>query len=133
MFEMVRKINLKTAIITGIYFYFLTIFIHILIVSGWIPLNWVNGGRSGSFATQLPISILNIMISISGVLFTSMYRTNTLLKFKRGITIICWLFVFLWTFGFIQQLFGTPFEKIICSPLLFLGVMSNLRMAVEKR
>lgn len=55
-----------------------------------------------------------------------------LYKYKRGITIICWFFVVLWSFGFIQQMFGTPFEKMVCSLVLLLGVISNLRMAVEK-
>jgi hypothetical protein len=30
-------------------------------------------------------------------------------------------------------LFGTPFEKMVCSFILFLGVISNLRMAIEKK
>ena len=53
-------------------------------------------------------------------------------KYKRGITVICWFFVVLWSFGFIQQLFGTPFEKFVCSLVLLIGVISNLRMAIEK-
>ena len=46
---------------------------------------------------------------------------------------MCWFFVVLWSFGFIQQLLGTPFEKMVCSLILLLGVISNLRMAIEKR
>ena len=124
---------MKTAVFMGIIFYSLTILIHVLIISGIIPFTWVNGGRSESFATQLPISIINIIIAIIGGVFTLIVGRNILYKYKRGITVICWFFVVLWSFGFIQQLFGTPFEKMVCSLILLLGVISNLRMAIEKR
>ena len=124
---------MKTAVCMGIIFYSLTILIHVLILSGIIPFTWVNSGRSESFATQLPISIINIIISISGGAFTLFVGRIILYTYKRVITVICCFFVVLWSFGFIQQLFGTPFEKMVCSLILFLGVISNLRMLIEKR
>jgi hypothetical protein len=133
MVEKLRKINMKTALFMGIGFYTLTFLIQVLIISGIIPLTWVNGGRSETFATQLPISIINIIISIIGGVFTLIVGGNIVDKYKRGITIICCFFVIIWSFGFIQQLFGTPFEKMVMSLLLLLGVISNLRMAIEKR
>jgi hypothetical protein len=133
MLERLRKINMKTAVFMGICFYTLTILIHVLIISGLIPFTWVNGGRSESFATQLPLSIINTIISIIGGVFTLIVGGNILFKYKRGITVICWFFVLFWSFGFIQQLFGTPFESMVCSLILLLGVFSNLRMAIEKR
>jgi hypothetical protein len=133
MLEKLRKINMKTAVFMGICFYSLIFLIQALIISGIIPFTWVNGGRSESFATQLPISIVNTIISIIGGVFTLIVGGNILYKYKRGITVICWFFVVLWSFGFIQQLLGTPFEKMVISLILFLGVISNLRMAIEKR
>ena len=133
MLDKLRKINMKTAVYMGICFYSLTILIHVLIISGIIPFTWVNGGRSKSFDTQLPISIINTIISIIGGVFTLIVGGNILYKYKREITVICWFFVLLWSFGFIQQLLGTPFEKMVCSLILLLGVISNLRMAIEKR
>ncbi|MEC2076688.1 hypothetical protein ACUIJN_21020 [Metabacillus halosaccharovorans] len=124
---------MKTAVFMGIIFYSLTILIHFLIISKSIPFTWVNGGRSESFAEQLPISVINIVISIIGVVFTLIVGRIKLYKYKRGITVICWFFVVLWSFGFIQQLFGTPFEKMVCSLVLLIGVISNLRMAIEKK
>ncbi|WP_419394128.1 hypothetical protein [Cytobacillus praedii] len=124
---------MKTAVFMGIIFYSLTILIHLLIISKSIPFTWVNGGRSESFAEQLPISVINIVISIIGVVFTLIVGRIKLYKYKIGITVICWFFVVLWSFGFIQQLFGTPFEKIVCSLVLLIGVISNLRMAIEKK
>lgn len=117
----------------GIIFYSLTILIHFLIISKGIPFTWVNGGRSESFAEQLPISVINFVISIIGVVFTLIVGRIKLYKYKRGITFICWFFVVLWSIGFIQQLFGTPFEKMVCSLVLLIGVISNLRMAIEKK
>lgn len=124
---------MKTAVFMGIIFYSLTILIHFLIISKSIPFTWVNGGRSESFAEQLPISVINIVISIIGVVFTLIVGRIKLYKYKRGIIVICWFFVVLWSFGFIQQLFGTPFEKMVCSLVLLIGVISNLRMAIEKK
>jgi hypothetical protein len=124
---------MKTAVFMGIIFYSLTILIHFLIISKSIPFTWVNGGRSESFAEQLPITVINIVISIIGVVFTLIVGSIKLYKYKRGITVICWFFVVLWSFGFIQQLFGTPFEKMVCSLVLLIGVISNLRMAIEKK
>jgi hypothetical protein len=133
MLEKLRKINMKTAVFMGICFYSLIFLIQALIISGIIPFTWVNGGRSESFAIQLPISIMNTIISIIGGVFTLIVGGNILYKYKRGITVICWFFVVLWSFGFIQQLLGTPFEKMVISLILLLGVISNLRMAIEKR
>jgi hypothetical protein len=133
MLEKLRRMNLKTAIFMGICFYSLTILIHILIISGIIPLTWVNGGRSESFATQLPLSIINLIISIIGGVFTLLVGGNLLNKYKRGTTVLLWFFVVFWSIGFIQQLLGTPFEKMVCSFILLLGIISNLRLAIEKR
>ncbi|MER1999679.1 MAG: hypothetical protein ABS882_07875 [Lysinibacillus sp.] len=116
----------------GIVFYSLTILIHFLILSKTIPFTWVNGGRSESFADQLPITVINIIISSIGLVFTLIVGRFKLYIYKRGITVICWFFVVLWSFGLIQQLFGTPFEKMVCSLVLLIGVISNLRMAIEK-
>ncbi|MFF2499871.1 hypothetical protein [Peribacillus sp. NPDC058075] len=70
MIERFRKIDMKTAVFMAISFYSLTILIHVLIINGIIPLTWVNGGRSESLATQLPISIMHTIISIFGGFFT---------------------------------------------------------------
>lgn len=130
--EKLRKISMRTALFMGIIFYSLTILIHFLIINEIVPFTWVNGGRSESLAEQLPISFINIGIAIIGGVFTLIVGRFKLDKYKRGITVICWFFVVLWSFGFIQQLFGTPFEKMVCSLVLLIGVISNLRMAIEK-
>lgn len=132
MLDKLRKVNMKKAVNMGICFYSLTFLIQVLIIREIIPLTWVNGGRSESLATQLPISIINIIISIIGGVFTLLVGRNMLYKYKRVTTVMCWFFVALWSFGFIQQLLGTPFEKMVVSLILLLGVISNMRMAIEK-
>jgi hypothetical protein len=124
---------MKSAVIMGLCFYSLTILIHVLIISEIIPFTWVNGGRSETFAAQFPLSIISATIAIIGGVFTYVVGRNTGTKYKRGITAILWFFVILWTIGFIQQLLGTPFEKLVCSFIVLLGIISNLRMAIEKR
>lgn len=133
MVEKLRKINLNTAVLMAISFYALTMGLHVLIISRVIPFTWVNGGRSDSFETQLPISVAGIVVCLIGVIFTLLAGGNTRYLHKRIRTIICWFFVVLWTFGFFQQLLGTPFEKLFCSLLVLLGVISHIRMAIEKR
>lgn len=133
MVEELRKINLKTAVCMGICFYSLIILIHVLIIGGIIPLTWINGGRSESMAAQLPISIINIIISIIGGIFTLTASRTIPYTSRRIITFVYWLLAILWFFGLVQQLLGTTFEKMVCSLLLLLGILSNLRMAVEKR
>ncbi len=133
MLGKLRKMNMKTAVFMGICFYSLTILLHVLIISSVIPFTWVNGGRSESYAIQLPLSIISIIICIIGGVFTLVVGGNTLYKHKKLRTVLCWFFVVFWSFGFLQQLLGTPFEKMFCSLLLILGVISNLRMAIEKR
>ena len=133
MLKALRKINIKTAVFMAICFYALTILLHVLVMMGIIPYTWVNGGRSESIATQLPLSIISIIIAIIGGFFSLIAGGIIRSKYKRGITVICWLFVAFWSIGFIQQLLGTSFEKMVCSFLLLLGIVSNLRMAIEKR
>lgn len=132
MLEKIRTIKWKTAVNMGIWFYTLTLLLHVLILCGVIPFTIVNGGRSQDFETHVPISILNIIISLIGGIFTLIIGGN-LLKHKKGIIVVCWFFVALWSFGFAQQLVGTTFERLFCSILLLLGVIANLRMAIEKK
>ncbi|WP_123921880.1 hypothetical protein [Terribacillus saccharophilus] len=124
---------MKTAVLLGICFYSFTILIHVLVISGILPYTWVNGGRSDSFANQLQLSIISIVVCIIGGLFTFFAAENKARRFNRGITIICWFLVVMCFVGLIQQLLGTAFEKGVCSFIVLLGIISNLRLAVEIR
>lgn len=128
----IRGISMKTAVLLGICFYSFTILIHILVINGILPYTWVNGGRSDSFAAQSQLSIISMIICMIGGLFTLFAAKNKIGRFNRGITLLCWFLVVLYSFGFIQQLLGTSFEKFVCSFIALLGVTSNLRIAVER-
>ncbi|MTH54856.1 hypothetical protein GKZ89_15750 [Bacillus mangrovi] len=124
---------MNTAVFMGISFYSLTILLHVLVLNGMIPFTWVNGGRSESFSAQVPLSVISAIIAVFGGVFTLFAGGIIPNPFKRVTTVICWFFVVFWIFGFILQLLGTPFEKMVCSLLLLLGTISNLRFAIEKR
>lgn len=129
----IRRINLRTAVLMAISFYSITILIHLLIIIETIPFTWVNGGRSPTLAAQLPLTFSNIVFSIIGAIFIIFVGQKKNDKFNRGISIVCWFLVFFWIFGLVQQFFGTPFEKMVCSFVLLLGVLSHYRIAIEKR
>lgn len=133
MINTIRKMHVKTAYQLGGIFYLLTIFIHLLVISEILPFTWVNGGRSESFSDQLSISIISMIITISvGIVLLILVKKsrNTPNKF---LSIVCWCLVIFYLLGFIQQLLGTPFEKFICSIILLIGILSHLRIAIEKK
>ncbi|MBP3951742.1 hypothetical protein [Bacillus suaedae] len=129
----IKRINFRTAVLMAISFYSLTILIHLLIIIETIPFVWVNGGRSPTLEAQLPLSFGSIVISLIGAIFIIIVGLRKNHTFNKGISIVCWFLVFFWIFGLIQQFFGTPFEKMVCSFVLLLGVLSHYRIAIENR
>lgn len=129
MITIIKKLSYTTSITLGIIFYLLTILIHILILINIIPLEWINGGRSLSLQTQLPLSIFNLLISLLGIIFLIYAFFNI---GKKTTIFISRIFTALWLFGFLQQLLGTPFEKLVISIILLLGLISHFRVGLEK-
>ena len=133
MFDTIKYISMKKAVLLGICFYSFTVLIHVLVISGILPYTWINGGRSDSFSAQFQLSIISIIICLLGGFFTLFAAKSKAGKCNRGITIICWFLVLLCFVGLIQQLLGTAFEKGVCSFIVLLGITANLRIAVEIR
>ncbi|KAB7672232.1 hypothetical protein [Bacillus sp. B1-b2] len=132
MVNLIRKMKLMTAYVSGGIFYLLTIVLHLLVIVEKIPFTWVNGGRTESFALQLRISMISIIITVClGFIFLIITRIKRN-QSNRVVNILVWLLVLFYTIGFIQQMLGTPFEKIVCSVILLLGILSHLRLALEK-
>lgn len=129
MITIIKKLSYTTSITLGIIFYLLTILIRILILINIIPLEWINGGRSLSLQTQLPLSISNLLISLLGIIFLIYAFFNI---GKKTTIFISRIFTALWLFGFLQQLLGTPFEKLVISIILLLGLISHFRVGLEK-
>lgn len=130
--KIIRRISINTALVLGLCFYAISILLHVFVLIGILPYTWINGGLSESLSAQIPLSIFNIIVSLIGILFTLVAGGYLPFKFKKGTTLISWFFVVFWSIGFVQQLLGTPFEMYVLSLLLLLGVISNLRIAIEK-
>lgn len=128
MLELIKKLKYNTSIALGLVFYLLTILVHSLILTNIIPLEWINGGRSLSLEAQLPLSIFNLFISLIGMIFLFYAYTH---KQRKSTLIISRIFTALWLFGFLQQLLGTPFEKLVISIILLIGLISHLRISLE--
>ncbi len=133
MFKTLKKISINTTISLGLVFYAIGLLTHILVLTGILPYTWINGGRSPSFAAQVPVSISNIIVLVIAIIFLLIAGRNIHGKFNRVITILFWVLTAYWTIGFLMQLLGTIFEKLFMAPVLLLGVVSHLRLALEKK
>ena len=127
------KISLPTAVWMSVIFYSLAITIQTLVITRVIPYNWVNGGFSESYDAQLALSINSIVLLVVMFVLTLIAGKVIKTKLKKTITIICWIMSAYWLIGLIMQLIGTPFERFIISWTILLGLVSSLRLAIEKR
>ncbi len=128
-----NKIDLPVAIWMSVVFYFLAITVQTLVITKVIPYNWVNGGFSESYDAQLALSINSIVLLVVMFVLTLIAGKVIKTKLKKTITIICWIMSAYWLIGLIMQLIGTPFERFIISWTILLGLVSSLRLAIEKR
>ena len=126
------KISLPTAVWMSVIFYSLAITIQTLVITRVIPYNWVNGGFSESYDAQLALSINSIVLLVVMFVLTLIAGNVIKTKLKKTITIICWIMSAYWLIGLIMQLIGTPFERFVISWTILLGLISSLRLAIEK-
>lgn len=127
------KISLPTAVWMSVIFYSLAIMVQTLVITKVIPYNWVNGGFSESYDAQLALSINSIVLLVVMFVLTLIAGKVIKTKLKKTITIICWIMSAYWLIGLIMQLIGTPFERFVISWTILLGLVSSLRLAIEKR
>ena len=127
------KISLPTAVWMSVIFYSLAITVQTLVITKVIPYNWVNGGFSESYDAQLALSINSIVLLVVMFVLTLIAGKVIKTKLKKTITIICWIMSAYWLIGLIMQLIGTPFERFVISWTILLGLVSSLRLAIEKR
>ncbi len=128
-----NQISLKTAVWMSVVFYILAIAVQTLVITKIIPYNWVNGGFSESYDAQLALSINSIVLLVVMFLLTLIAGNVIKTKFKKPLTVICWIMSIYWVIGLIMQLIGTPFERFVISWTILLGLISSLRLAIEKR
>jgi phosphoglycerol transferase MdoB-like AlkP superfamily enzyme len=105
-------------------FYVSALFVQLLVVLKVIPYDWVNGGMSESYESQLVQSLISLVII--SVLFVFVWRlahqNSTVKKWElRALYII----TFFWLLGLFMQIAGTEFERYFLSLSLLLGVVSH--------
>lgn len=108
-------------------FYTAALVTQILVIFKIIPYQWVNGGMSVSYDSQVVQSVVSIVMTL--LLFVFVMRMVSLkgcLKVwqRRSLYVItAW-----WTLGLLQ-LIGTPFERYVMSLVLLLGVVGHVILA----
>lgn len=105
-------------------FYVSALIIQLLVVLKAIPYDWVNGGMSQSYESQLVQSLVSLVII--SLLFTFVWKlvheSDKVKKWKLRVLNLITLF---WLIGFFMQLAGTDFERYLLSLCLALGVVSH--------
>jgi hypothetical protein len=105
-------------------FYISALSVQLLVVLKVIPYDWVNGGMSASYESQLGQSLISIVIILILFIFVRKLVSHKghVKKWKlRALYIIS----FFWLVGFIMQLAGAEFERYFLSLFLLLGVISH--------
>lgn len=112
-------------------FYALATAIHVLVLIKVIPFTWVNGGRSNSFGEQAVQSGLSIgiLVALALVAFRQARKAPSLSKGGRA---LMWCLVALWLVGLVQQLLGTTFELWVMFPIVALGLVGHLLVAMSR-
>ncbi len=112
-------------------FYGLSVLVHALVLARLIPFDWVNGGRSASYAEQARLSIVSIVVLaglFSFVWFLAQKGTATPLQRWTliGITVVVGV-------GLLLQLLGTAFERGIVTLIMIAGLTGHLLLLGELR
>ncbi len=135
--EWIRHFDLRKAGIINIAISVINIIVHILVIKGVLPYQWVNGGRTPSFEAAQQISSSSIFIMIPGIIITLFASQIIPVKFNKfwGIAVSALLILLLPVsfIGIIQQFLGTMFEKCVMSIITIIGFCTAARVALEKR
>lgn len=125
--------SLKSASITALVYYVATLLVHLLVIAHVLPYNWINGGQSTSYDMQVNVSLVSMTALL--VLGALTYLTTPFSKVPKGVwtRIVLWVIVIFWTLSFVLQILGTPFEKLVMAPLVLMGIIATLRLALEPR
>jgi hypothetical protein len=129
MRKLLRKIGFEDAILLGALFYCLTIIVHLAVLNNVIPLQWINGGMSETYESQLPLSIFNIALGLLGLVYVqyASYKPSS-----RTVKLIAYVLSITYGLALIMQLLGTPFEKIVMTPILLCGLLSHIRLSMNE-
>jgi len=113
-------------------FYISALSVQLLVVLKVIPYDWVNGGMSESYESQLMQSLVSlVIISALFVFVWNLARQNG--KVKRWKLRALYIITILWLLGLFMQIAGTEFERYFLSLSLLLGVVSHGILAWRTR
>jgi len=113
-------------------FYISALSVQLLVVLKVIPYDWVNGGMSESYESQLVQSLVSlVVISVLFVFVWKLARQNG--KVKRWKLRALYIITILWLLGLFMQIAGTEFERYFLSLSLLLGVVSHGILAWRTR
>jgi len=113
-------------------FYISALSVQLLVVLKVIPYDWVNGGMSESYESQLVQSLVSlVIISVLFVFVWKLARQNG--KVKRWKLRALYIITILWLLGLFMQIAGTEFERYFLSLSLLLGVVSHGILAWRTR
>lgn len=127
------KIPIETVIKLGYVYYAIVLLTHILILLGVIPYQWVNGGRSVSYAAQAQLSYMSMIIALIGLIYIFLTERIKPMRYHIVFRIFTWLVTAYWVLGFFMQLLGTPFERFLLSLVLLFGIWVHARIALVKK
>ena len=112
-------------------FYGLAVLTHGLVLARAIPYDWVNGGRSQSYAEQATLSKVSIVVLVAVFVFVWWLVIR-----QRADRLQWWLLVAVTSFigvGLVAQLLGTAFERSMMVLLLIAGLIGHLMLAGDLR
>ncbi|MFZ2501870.1 MAG: hypothetical protein WAW88_04240 [Nocardioides sp.] len=112
-------------------FYSLAVLTHVLVLVRVIPYDWVNGGRSTSYAAQAVQSAVSIVILLG--LFAFVWRLMHRSSISRTQWRLLVALAVLLTIGAVQQLLGTAFERSLMVLVLVAGVAGHSMLARDLR
>lgn len=128
MKKTLKNLNYGTAILMGNLFYFSTICIHLLILTGIIPMGWISGGRITSFSEQIQISVFNLSLGVSGLLFIQWANHS---RDSSSVRLVALTLSIVWGVSLVLQFLGTPFEIFFMSLIVLCGLISHLRLSIN--
>lgn len=111
--------------------------LHLMVIYGLIPYQWVNGGRSESLMDAQQTSGLSIMLTLIFALIILIACRMMPVRLNRRVGLIITVFLILTlplTFvSIIYQFLGTPFEKCFTGIITIVAFGIHARIAFEKR